>query len=423
MERRDAMRYFLMERTVATLPDQIVINWLPDPTTLLCIPRVRDSGAPLDVFYPGRGLSGLELDILDEFFPRISFHSFDRAARGTVSQGVKYRSRTGFLKLVGLAISYEPENLLARGLGFEHLRELMLRIGRPILRGGAGIAFGGHWRKDPENFTYELLRLISAEQEDNSISGPDSNLSIAGLYNHLAWPLYADVTPTIAAEWINCCRIIRISQELAGIDASHIITDAADPAQQIQKLLNTAITLSAMRLAVANGMSVAIPNVGVSDTVPPLSARILLGGKTQGFSGFVPGLFEEALLSLERQTPLYILGGFGGASEALANACFNSGQPPELQLPWLEATTPNLQRLRTLTTQQQLPPGVRDSSQILSELGVHLTGVGASPAAKLGTGLTDAETCELMSTHDIRRAVQLVLKGLHTSISLPLFLS
>jgi len=29
------------------------------------------------VCYPGRGLSGLELDILDEFFPRLTFHGFD----------------------------------------------------------------------------------------------------------------------------------------------------------------------------------------------------------------------------------------------------------------------------------------------------------------------------------------------------------
>jgi len=55
-----------------------VLNWLPDPTTLLNLPQVRDPAAgELQVFYPGRGLSGLELDILFEFFPNIEFHSFD----------------------------------------------------------------------------------------------------------------------------------------------------------------------------------------------------------------------------------------------------------------------------------------------------------------------------------------------------------
>jgi hypothetical protein len=53
-----------------------VINTLPDPTILLHIPRVRD-GHELDVLYPGRGLSGLELAILGDFFPKLTFRSFE----------------------------------------------------------------------------------------------------------------------------------------------------------------------------------------------------------------------------------------------------------------------------------------------------------------------------------------------------------
>ncbi len=61
-------------------PDRLVLNWQPDPTTLLHIPRVRDGAAGgVKVLYPGRGMSGLELDILDEFFPNLVFHSFEEA--------------------------------------------------------------------------------------------------------------------------------------------------------------------------------------------------------------------------------------------------------------------------------------------------------------------------------------------------------
>ncbi|MEJ0038952.1 MAG: hypothetical protein WDO68_23285 [Gammaproteobacteria bacterium] len=66
-------------RTIASGPDCIVLNWLPDPTTLLHIPRVREK-QDLRIVYPGRGLSGLELDILDEFFPNLSFQSFDQVS-------------------------------------------------------------------------------------------------------------------------------------------------------------------------------------------------------------------------------------------------------------------------------------------------------------------------------------------------------
>jgi TIR domain len=76
---RDAMLaafHSAVGRTLPEGPDRIILNWLPDPTTLLHIPRVRDT-SELKVFYPGRGLSGLELDILFEFFPNIEFRSFE----------------------------------------------------------------------------------------------------------------------------------------------------------------------------------------------------------------------------------------------------------------------------------------------------------------------------------------------------------
>ena len=62
----------------STHPDQIAINWLPDPTTLLHIPRVREAGER-EVLYPGRGLSGMELQTLEELFPNLTFRSFEEA--------------------------------------------------------------------------------------------------------------------------------------------------------------------------------------------------------------------------------------------------------------------------------------------------------------------------------------------------------
>ncbi len=63
--------------TIQANPSQIIINWLPDPTSLLLIDRIRNGTQELDIIHPGRGLSGLELDILFDFFPRLTFHSFE----------------------------------------------------------------------------------------------------------------------------------------------------------------------------------------------------------------------------------------------------------------------------------------------------------------------------------------------------------
>ena len=42
--------------------------------------------------------------------------------------------------------------------------------------------------------------------------------------------------------------------------------------------------------------------------------RICLGGKTTGYEGAKPGVMEEAELALECGKPLYLMGGFGGAT-------------------------------------------------------------------------------------------------------------
>ena len=39
---------------------------------------------------------------------------------------------------------------------------------------------------------------------------------------------------------------------------------------------------------------------------------IIAGGKTFGYSGIIPGILEEVLLAMEKNIPIYLLGGFGG---------------------------------------------------------------------------------------------------------------
>jgi hypothetical protein len=48
--------------------------------------------------------------------------------------------------------------------------------------------------------------------------------------------------------------------------------------------------------------------------------RVLLGGTRNRFQGPIPGLMEEALISLEHAHPIYLAGGFGGATADIAQA-------------------------------------------------------------------------------------------------------
>ena len=54
-------------------------------------------------------------------------------------------------------------------------------------------------------------------------------------------------------------------------------------------------------------------------TVLDPGCRICLGGKLEGYEGKEPGIVEEARLALQFNKPLYLLGGFGGATRCFGD--------------------------------------------------------------------------------------------------------
>ena len=80
--------------------------------------------------------------------------------------------------------------------------------------------------------------------------------------------------------------------------------------------------------------------------------RVCLGGKTEGYTGFLPGIVEEALFALKYGKPLYIIGGFGGAAHLVAQFLLSETPPEELK------------KEHTI----QIPPGSLASANILNDL-------------------------------------------------------
>ena len=93
--------------------------------------------------------------------------------------------------------------------------------------------------------------------------------------------------------------------------------------------------------------------------------RICFGGKTDGFQGAEPGVMEEARLALLYEKPLYLMGGFGGATRLF-------GADPEQQ------------------------------------------GTGYW---EVMNGLTQDEKCELFETTDVERAINLISRGIDGCIN------
>ncbi len=171
-------------------------------------------------------------------------------------------------------------------------------------------------------------------------------------------------------------------------------------------------------------MLIAVPELPTPEVVPEVAARVMLGGKVNGYSGFLPGLFEEALASLERGSPLFVLGGFGGAAEAIACALLD---PPAQRrevftVEWHRANNPAFAKLLDLSAKFGMPPGVPDAQELFDRLFARIDAAKANLPAMLKTGLNDAETRELLQTRDMRRAVQQMRKGLDSVGLVPLML-
>lgn len=332
--------------------------------------------------------------------------------------------------LVAISVSFERENLLARGLGLDHLRELLIRVSRPLLRAGVSLAYGGHWVDTEDNFTYDLLRLVSAEKAveserrtaerpPGSVESATASEQTGRLINHSAWPYYQKITPAIEAQWINVCRIVRVTPSMAGLSAlPEALPQAASPddeARKRQDLWCEAVCLSSMRKLARDGIELSIPDVAQAETIPPIAARIVLGGKVEGYRGFAPGIFEEVLLNLEVRRPLFLLGGFGGASEVLAKALLggpSGSMPHELTESGQREKTPALANLADVGHTLPLPRGVRDTSALLSELQTVIMKARMDLPAALNCGLDDAEVRQLLTTRNMREALKLVQRGL-----------
>jgi SLOG cluster2 len=322
--------------------------------------------------------------------------------------------------VVAFSVSYQRENMLARGMGLEHLNELLIRLARRILRQKGRLAYGGHWQDTEDNFMFPLLRLVSAEQQDQSL---DTAVAAGGteqsdfdrdvrLYNHLPWPYYLDVSKNTEAKWINSCRIIRISQQLAGIPEAEVVPDANSGQSNSRTAFNKAITLSAMRRQMMQEIWIEIPGVKEKQRIPPVTARILLGGKVDGYAGFLPGIFEEALTTWKAAKPVYILGGFGGAAEILANAILGreSDLAPELTRDWHKQRNPTLAALLDSGRQFTVPSGLDDVGDSFELLRDFVMQARENLSDTLRTGLTDDENRELLGTGNIANAVRLAVR-------------
>jgi len=124
-------------------------------------------------------------------------------------------------------------------------------------------------------------------------------------------------------------------------------------------------------------------------------ARVIVGGQLLGAHGRVPGVVEEALLAIAKQTPLYVAGGFGGAAAAVASVL-----EPRL-VEWLPSDIP----------EGYSEPTVARHLEALRSAAVSADW---NPEAN---GLTDNENALLASTHRPGEIASVVVLGMARKFS------
>ena len=186
-------------------------------------------------------------------------------------------------KRLGISVSDSPD-LDRLGLTETHFRMTLGELARTVVIAGGDLYYGGHLQ--PEGITAFLI------DELHRYGRRDRPLKVC-----LAWPVHRRMSAEQIAEQNEFLGLFGEIHFLAP-DGNRLDGPAAGAPQEAFLPEEQATALTGLREYMT----------GNTD------ARIVIGGKRADFEGRMPGIVEEVLLSLERRQPVYLSGGFGGAT-------------------------------------------------------------------------------------------------------------
>lgn len=254
---------------------------------------------------------------------------------------------------VAISTSDTPD-MVALGLSEGHLKEAMAELALQLLAAGANLAYGGDLRA--HGFTKLLFRLVTRYTLTAELK------RTVRVTNHLAWPVHirmpVDQLETLAAELRGTARLV-----LLGSDGTCLTMEAR------RRLPTREPTHKEWRQGLTT-----MREFQRSAT----DARVLLGGQVANYKGRMPGVAEEALVSLHARQPLFLIGGFGGCTRDVAETL-------DLAEPWAGS--------------RNGWPGRREFAEWTSP--------------DLNNGLSLEENQALATTPFIGEAVVLVLRGIY----------
>lgn len=356
-------------------------SWLeqaPEPSTF---PRwLAPDGNTLRLLHPDPPMATPEHEVLMALAARCGITALDiTTPRLLAARGADLRdaaapllARNGLRgRRIGLSAS-GSEDLARLGLLPEHLRQALRELARIVFVSGGTLAYGGNLDRD--KFSWLLI------EELRHYDGPDCGR----LELWLSWQEHRrrsvdELTQTQDALG-RYGRMFAIGEDGQRL-ADPISNREASPCPPISDDLQLKRGLTHLRHHLTAGGC----------------ARLLIGGKhrpqqsTQnhcGFTGAIPGLIEEVLMSLRQQQPVYLAGGFGGITLHIAAQIDSTTCTP------------------LLPPEVTLDPGTQDALDEVRRL------VGERGWSVLRNGLSDDQNRHLAVTHRPAEIAMLVAQGL-----------
>jgi len=256
-------------------------------------------------------------------------------------------------KTIAISISESPD-MPVLGLGDEHLQDAMAEMARHLLALGARLIYGGDLRQN--GFSNLLFELVARHRRD-----ADEDDTRTGVTNYLAWPVH--IQQPVAELETQIVEVEDFAEIIClRIDGSSLpIEERRGLPSQVPTEQEWADGLTSMRITMMSS----------SD------ARIVVGGRVEGYKGAMPGIAEEVLISLKAGKPVFLVGGFGGCTCDIAET---------------------LGLIKPRTTSIPIWAG--------------RTEFAGFTVANLNNGLTDEENATLAYTPHVDQAVTLILRGM-----------
>ena len=197
---------------------------------------------------------------------------------------------------IAVSVSKSPD-MAHLGLIENHLRDAVVGIFRYALHRGSRIVYGGDLRQ--YGFSELLFELVA-----RYFQVLEHETETAGVTNYFAWPVHISMPYELIQKTAND---FVGSVNLVCLDI-HGLPMTLHQRSQLKSRKPTKVDWSE---GLTNMRQYMLRNT---------DARIILGGQIEQHKGIMPGIGEEALMSLRAGQPLFVIGGFGGCARDIADS-------------------------------------------------------------------------------------------------------